>query len=121
MRILILSNDPETIRNIDTDAFMENHDVLFYRDEKNPLQIMSFVCSNHPKALIVDDDYLKPDSVEVIQAIKKVHPGLAVIFVSSQVSVDLGREISQLGIHYFAQKPLQDDELKDSLQSLVKT
>lgn len=81
---------------------------------------MSFVCSNHPKALIVDDDYLQTDSVQVIRAIKKVHPGLAVIFVSSQVSVDLGREISQLGIHYFAQKPLQEDELKDSLQSLIK-
>jgi len=120
MRILVLSDDPETIRHIDTDTFKENHDVLFYRDDKNPLQVMSFVCYNYPKALIADDDYLKPNSVEVLKAIKKVHPGLAVIFVSSQVSVDLGREISQLGIHYFAQKPLQEDELKDSLQTLIK-
>jgi DNA-binding NtrC family response regulator len=120
MRILVLSDDPETIRQIDANTLKEDHDVLFFRDDKNPLQVMSFVCSNHPKALIVDDDYLKPNSVEVLKAIKKVHPGLAVIFVSSQVSVDLGREISQLGIHYFAQKPLQDNELKDSIQSLIK-
>jgi len=121
MRILILSKDLVIINQIKTHEFCVNQEVLVYEDQNDPLDVMSTVCSINPSILVADDDYLKPNTVHIMHSIRKVNPNTPIVFITSNASVDLGRDISQLGIHYYAQKPLLEKELEDSIQSLVDT
>lgn len=121
MKILILSKDPITIDQFNNRDIRTSNEVLIYRDLDNPLDIMSSVCSTNPTVLIADDEYLEPNSVHILNSIKKVNPKINIIFITSNTSVDLGREVSQLGIHYYAQKPLLEDELNEAIQSLIKS
>lgn len=120
MRILILSKDPVIIKQIKTPEFSANQEFLVYSDNNDPLDVMSTVCSINPSILVADDDYMKPNTVHIMHSIRKVNPNTPIVFITSNTSVDLGRDISRLGIHYYAQKPLQENELTDSIQSLLK-
>ena len=45
---------------------------------------------------------------------------LDIIFVTSNSGLEIGRAVSQIGIHYYAIKPLQQTELSDVILSLNK-
>ncbi len=76
--------------------------------------------SLNPSILIIDDDFLHPETVHVLKSIRKVNKSIRIIFVTSNASIDLGKEISPLGIYYYAIKPLDTNELLDSFQAVVK-
>ena len=50
----------------------------------------------------------------------KVNKKVAIIFVTSNDSIELGREISNLGVQFYGLKPLSDIELNDLLESIPK-
>jgi FixJ family two-component response regulator len=81
---------------------------------------MSTVCLEHPGILVIDDDFLNPSTGHIISSIKKILGDLAIIFVTSNPDIELGREVSQMGVYYYAVKPLEEDALIDSLKSIVR-
>ena len=88
-------------------------------DSQDPLDVMSGICSHNPSLVIIDDDFLKPHSAHVLRSVRKINSKVKFIFVTSDESVELGREISPLGIHYYGHKPLEKRELHDSIQSIL--
>jgi response regulator of citrate/malate metabolism len=118
MNTMLLSQDPKLINTITSAKVIIADKFILQNESKNPLDIMSAVCSKNPTLLIVDDDFLKPESVHILRSIKKVKNNIYVIFITSDSSFDLGREVSQLGIQFYTLKPLGRKDFRDSVLSI---
>lgn len=119
MLILIISKDPNLIDT--ASSSQETHDcqIKVFNDSRDPLDIMSTVCLANPTILVIDDDFLEPQTSHILFSIKKIMQKLAVIFVTSNSNLELGREVSQLGVYYYALKPLEKDAILDALKSII--
>ena len=120
MKTMLVSKDPELIRIITSSEFFSKEKDILMSESKDPLDIMSAVCSKNPTLLIFDDDFLKPESAHILKSIKKVKKNIYVIFITSDSSFDLGKEVSQLGIQFYTHKPLEEKELVDSVRSISR-
>ena len=120
MRILLISDDyllQSTVKD-----FGENSKAFtsVYDADPKPIKVLSNFLSTQPSALIVDDDYLKPNSVEILESIRNVNKKMKIIFASSDSSLELGKKVSQLGIYYYVIKPIDESEFNELLDSLLK-
>ncbi|HLG31975.1 MAG TPA: hypothetical protein VI362_02970 [Ignavibacteriaceae bacterium] len=118
MKILIITDDAILIEMGNSFNHVQANQIIIYNSDSNPLSVVAFVFDNNPSLLIVDDDYLKPNSAQIIETIRKMNKNLAIVFVTSDPGLELGKEISQLGILYYAIKPLVESELGDLLNSI---
>lgn len=118
MKIMLISNDRELINTIQDTPGIANLKLEVVNNFEDPLDILSTVYTSHPRLLIIDDDYLKPQSEQIIKAIKKVNRDIGLIFITSNTSIELGKEVSQQGLFYYAIKPVKREDLHDSLNSI---
>jgi response regulator of citrate/malate metabolism len=119
MRILLISEDSllqSIVKNFGKNTQASTS--VYYADPK-PIKVLSNFLSTQPSVLIVDDDYLQPNSVEILESIRNVNKNMKIIFASSDSSLELGKKISQLGIYYYAIKPIEESEIKELLDSLL--
>jgi response regulator of citrate/malate metabolism len=94
---------------------------VLYDQNPNPLEVASNCFSQKPSVLIVDDDFLTPNTVQVLESIRKVNVSMKIIFVTSDASIELGKKISPLGIFYYAIKPIEECDFTELLESVLKT
>lgn len=121
MRTILISNDAELLSVIEKSGLSLKEHIKIYNESKDPLDVMSTVCDTNPSLLIVDDDFLIPKTVHFLESIRKVKPGIDIIFCTSNTGIDLGKAVSQLGIQYYAIKPLNEGELQDSFKAVLQT
>jgi len=95
------------------------NELSLYTGSADPLDVMSAIFSQNPSLILIDDDFLSPYSAHLLQSVRKINQQMDIIFTTSDSSIKLGKEISQLGIHYYAIKPLEEAELTDSLKSII--
>ena len=121
MRILLISED-NLLQTI-VKNFGESFDIstIIYDDDSKPIKILSRFLEEQPSVIIVDDDYLSPNSVAVIDSIRKVNKKTKIIFATSDSSIELGKKVSPLGIYYYAIKPIEENEIKELFNSLLNT
>ncbi|MBZ0184261.1 MAG: hypothetical protein K8F60_17515 [Melioribacteraceae bacterium] len=120
MKILMLSKDENLIKTMIGTLNPEENSFSIVNDIEDPLDIMSTVCSSSPSVLIADDDYLKPNTSRILHSIKKVNPNLTTVFFTSDSTIELGREILPIGIHFYSIKPISEQECKGLIQSFSK-
>ena len=120
MKILLISRDVNLIEQIRKTDMFSSENIVVYNESNDPLDVMSFAIHNHPSLMIVDDDFLRPVSGRIISSIKNVLTKVSTIFVTSDESYELGREISPLGIQFYAVKPVDINDMKDLITSLTK-
>jgi len=120
MKIIMITNDPVLTKMGTSSQNISGEQLIIYNSDPNPLNVVSFVYENNPSSLIIDDDYLKPNSAQIIETIRKVHKNLVIVFTTSDHSLKLGKEVSQLGIHYYAIKPFDTKEFDDLINSISK-
>ena len=120
MKTVVISNDNQLINIIKNLKVIPENQLGVYSDDPDALEIMSHVCTQHPNTLIIDDDFTKPQSAQVLSAIRKVNNNVKIVFISSDSSVELGREVSQVGILYHAVKPVDKEEFNDLIHSINK-
>jgi len=118
MNMVIASQDRNLLGFVSHIAAEMDMTVQIFNDSNDPLDLMTHVCTFKPSVLILDDDFVKPHSAHTLDSIKKVNRHTDVIFVTTDASIELGRAISQLGIHYYGIKPLDEQDLKDAIKSL---
>ncbi len=118
MKLLLLTNDLEIKKIFESEDLSSNQ--LMFFENQNPLEILSFACNERPSLLILDDDFVTPNSAQIIKSIKNLCKNIAVIFITSDTGLDLGRQVSQLGIQYYTIKPISSDEIIDSVNSIIK-
>ena len=120
MRSVLVSNDNELLSRIEKSDINIGKDIRIYNESKDPLDVMSTICEINPSLLIVDDDFLAPETVHILKSIRKVNRGIGIIFCTSNTSIDLGKEVSQIGIQYYAIKPLNEGELQESINAAMQ-
>lgn len=120
MRIITISNDQSLIELIDRPEVKGPNQLMVYNKSNDLLDVVSFIHTNHPSILIVDDDFLKPNSAHLLKNVKKLNPDLAIVFITSDTGIELGKEVSQVGIFFYGLKPLSENELEDSIRSISK-
>jgi len=120
MKTIIFSLDTALIELIKKLDSIFTKQLIFYQGSTDPLDVMSFVCSEISSILIIDDDFLKPNTAHILRSVRKLHKKVVIIFVTSNTSIELGREISQLGMYYYAIKPVDKEEISDILESILK-
>ena len=119
MRTILISDDKELFAMIENSGLSLKEQIKIYNESKDPLDVMSTVCDINPSLIIVDDDFLAPETVHLLKSIRKVNRSIDIIFCTSNSSIHLGKEVSQLGIQYYAIKPLNEGELQDSLEAVL--
>jgi DNA-binding response OmpR family regulator len=120
MRTIIISEDPELLALLNRSEISEDHQITVLRESKDPLDVMSAVCEANPSLVIVDDDFLQPETVHLLKSLRKINKKMNIIFCTSNTTVDLGKEVSQLGIQYYAVKPLDEGELLASFKAALE-
>ncbi len=68
-----------------------------FNNSSDPLDIMAIVCSQKPALLILDDDFLKPNSAHTLASIRKVNKNIEIIFVTSDSGLELGQGSQSAG------------------------
>ena len=121
MKVLIVTNDIKLLQIFKSELADQFDLVNVYAESNDPLDLMSTICSDNPSLLVIDDDFLKPNSAHLLNSVRKVNKNINIIFITSDPSIALGREISQLGIYFYAYKPIDPEEIKDSLTALTKS
>ncbi len=119
MKILLISNDQILLNMIRGVQLPEESTIMYHSENSNPLDVMSYVCSTGASILIIDDDFLKPDTAHILQSFRKVKENVDVIFITSDSSIELGKQITQLGIKLYCIKPIDQKEMLESLKSIV--
>ncbi|NOG46071.1 MAG: hypothetical protein HND50_12590 [Calditrichaeota bacterium] len=94
--------------------------VELFSGAEDPLDILSEICSENASLVILDDDFIKPGSAVLLKAIRKVKESLDIIFLTSNDSIELGKEITSLSVQFYAIKPISSKELMQSINSIIK-
>ena len=121
MKILVISQDKEFIKAFNNVEQSDDFTIHVYQKNISPLDIVTYAYSLNPMLLVLDDDLLNPNSATIIKSYKKMKPDNSVIFFTSSSSVDLGRDISQLGIQYYGIKPLTGNEIHELINSIANS
>jgi DNA-binding NarL/FixJ family response regulator len=120
MRILFASNDIETQNSLKETGIPEANQLTTLDKNNDPVEVVSSIYKLNPSIVILDDDFLNPNSGKIIQSIRELMDDISIVFVTGNDTIELGREISQLGIEYYVIKPYTKEEMEDSLNSLIK-
>ena len=120
MRITVLSRDEDLIQTVLEMHLKSISTIDLFNESNNPLDVLAHVFTIQPNILVVDDDFTKPETVDILKAIKKVFSDISIVFITPSSSLELGREISQVGIHFYMLKPINQMMLKESLTHIAK-
>ena len=121
MRTLLISTDNLLVKMVNQFGQSEEDSVMVYEEDSDPVKVLSNILSIQPSVLIIDDDYLSPNSVSVLESIKKVNDKIKIIFITSDSGIELGKAVSQLGIFFYAIKPVEEDEFKSLFNSILQS
>ena len=119
MRILIISNEYTKENMLQLINGYKDADLAFLSEKSDPFVIISKTIDLNPSLVVIDDDFTTPNTVQVLKSIKTINKNMAIIFVTSNTSLELGREVTPLGIQFYAIKPLSKTEIFDSIKSII--
>ncbi|MEN8192754.1 MAG: response regulator [Bacteroidota bacterium] len=118
MQILVVTQDHIVLDLLNDKSIQATGNFTIFNQTKDPLEIISVVHSQSPSMLILDDDMLKPNSSKILKSIKQITQNKVVIFLTSDNSLELGREISPLGVYYYGIKPISKEIILDLINSV---
>jgi len=119
MKILLVSKDNNLISTFQNNNSQATNQLEVMPGNYDPLDVMSYVCNNNPYILLIDDDALKPQTAHILNSIKKVNQNIQIIFITSDTGIEIGRQISQIGVQFYAIKPIGKRDLSDSIHSII--
>jgi DNA-binding response OmpR family regulator len=118
MKIAALTRDNSLLALVQDIQLAEQS--IHHIEETDPVEVLSAVCDLHPQVLLCDDDLLRPNSAQVLRNIRKLHRDVMLIFLTSDSGLEVGRSVSQIGVQYYAIKPLSAEEFEASLAAVVE-
>ena len=120
MRVIIISGDQKIIQAMKKIDSSNGLQIIFYNKAKDPLDVVINATEVKSGLVVLDDDYLKPNSVKILKYLKKLDSNLATIFLTSDTSIQLGREITKIGTKYYAIKPITEIDLINLIKSIAQ-
>lgn len=120
MKILLITEDSNLISTFSKDAIPSEIQIEIFSCRINLLEIVSNIYSNNFSVTIIDDDCVGKNSLQLLKSIRTMKKEMKIIFLTSDNSIEKGREISPLGILYYGIKPVSQQELLQVLDSSKK-
>lgn len=117
-KILLISNDSNLNSSLEKLSSEINCELSFYNKSADSLDVISEVLSANAQLIILDDDYIAPASAKLLESIKKVKSKLAIIFITSDSSLELGRTINNIGVKFYLIKPISEENLREFIKSV---
>ena len=117
MQILVISEDKFLVNSMAEVRSSEVYDIKLYESSYDPFEVLSSVHSLSPSLLILDDDIAKPNSAKILKSIKQISKNVKIIFLTSNDSLHLGREISPIGVYFYGIKPFSKAEILTLIKS----
>jgi two-component system response regulator YesN len=117
-RLIFISDDNQLHNYLSNCAKAMDCEYNEFKNSKDPVDIVSEVFRVNPTLLMLDDDFIGPNSVKVLESIKKVNSKLSIIFVTSDSSIELGRTINSIGVKYYLIKPITEENLREFVKSV---
>jgi len=118
MNILTISEDQKVLNIINSIKSNSSFNFTSKSQNLDELDVLTKVYASKPNILIFDDDSFNGRSKKMIANIAKTLKKVSIIFLTSNASVELGKEVSPFGISYYGIKPIEVKELEDTLNSL---
>lgn len=118
IKILLISQDNSMKLFIATKFKEPEYQFITFSSTSDPLDIMSQVFKINPAILIIDDDFINPNSVHLLSSIKNTNPKLSIIFVTSNTSLELGRKINLIGVKFYLMKPVSEIDFHEYIRSI---
>lgn len=118
MQTLVISNDTSLLNSLSDLSETKLEEIILYEKSYDPLEVTSSVYSLSPSLLILDDDFVKPNSAKIIRSIKQISKNVLIIFLTSNYSLELGREISPIGVYFYGIKPISKIEILNLIGSV---
>ncbi len=118
MNILTISDDHKVLDILKAIQSNSTFDFTAKSENLDELDVLTNIYSTKPNILIFDDDCFNGRSKKMISNIVETLKKLSIIFLTSNASVELGKEISPFGISYYGIKPIETKELEDTINSL---
>jgi DNA-binding response OmpR family regulator len=120
IKVLIISADQTIKFFVEKNYDDPEYQFITFSSTTDPLDIMSQICSINPSILILDDDLISPNSVHLLNSLKKVNPKTSIIFITSNTSLEFGRQINSIGVKFYLMKPFSKNEFQEFLKSVHK-
>ncbi|MBU2493720.1 MAG: hypothetical protein KJ571_13920 [Bacteroidetes bacterium] len=119
MRVFIISNEFTKENMFQLINGYNDAEIYFCTDINDPFGIISKTIDLNPSLVVIDDDFTSPNTIQILKSIKTINKNMATIFVTSNNSLELGREVTPLGIQFYAIKPLSKAEIFESIKSII--
>jgi len=117
-KLLVISSDDEMVNSLNGFSGEIDCECIIYNHSNDPLDIVSEAISKNPTLLLLDDDFIAPNSAKVLESFKKLNPKLPIIFITSDLSIKLGRTINNIGVKFYLIKPIETENLKEFIKSV---
>jgi response regulator of citrate/malate metabolism len=117
-KMLLISKDEDMVNSLNGFAEELDCECFTFNSSNDPLDIISEVISKNPTLLLLDDDFVSPNTVKLLESLKKVNPKLSVIFITSDLSLEFGRTVNSIGVKFYLLKPIDTNNLKEFIKSV---
>jgi len=120
MKILLITEDSNLISSFSKDVIPSEFKIEIFSCHINLLEIISSIYSDNFSIIIIDDDCMGKNSLQLLKSVRTMKKNMKIIFLTSDNSIEKGREISPLGVLYYGIKPVSQRELLQVLDSSKK-
>ena len=111
--ILVVDDEPNLRRVLSAVLARDGHEVLVADGGREAVR----KAKAEPKLSLLITDYLMPDmnGLEVLEAVRKHHPGLRTLIISGHGTVRSAVEAMRLGAFDFITKPFDVEQVRDAV------
>ena len=117
-KLLLISIDQNLTLFLENISDSLSSELVIYNNNNDPLEVISQIFSIHPSILILDDDFLSPTTIRLLESVRKVDSKLPIIILTSNNRLEFGRSINNIGVKYYLIKPISEEDLREYLQSI---
>ena len=115
---MAVTSDQQVISTLSQENLPNNWNFSLVMEKVEPVDLLVKIHAFNPIAIIIDDTLFAPKTNSLLLSIREIQNSIQIIFITDNDSIELGREISQLGIHKYFIKPFSMMHLLESIKSL---
>ena len=118
MKLMAVTSDQEVLSTLKEEDLPNNWNLSLVTEQVDPIDLLVKIHAFNPFAILIDDTLFAPKTNSLLLSIREIQKSIQIIFITENNSIELGREISQLGIHKYFIKPFSMLHLLESIKSL---
>lgn len=120
MKVVLVDDEYMILRGLPKLIALTDLDLTVEMTFQNPLEAVEYLRKNHVDILISDMNMLEMKGPEFLQKVNQIQPGIALIVLSGYADFEYVKAGIQQGAIDYLRKPVDPDELKETLEVAIK-